>query len=118
VSQAAVTSRVRNGWQVVTVSGEIDVHSGPILRDHLQRCLDDGERDIVVDLSGVPFLDSSGLGVLVEAYRRARSAGRLLRLASCRPAVATIFQITALDKAFSLHPAVEDAISAPRPGTC
>jgi anti-sigma B factor antagonist len=110
---AVVSSRQLNGWWVVSVAGEIDVHSGPSLREHLLRALASGERNLVVDLSGVSFLDSSGLGVLVTAHKRARAAGGALRLASCRPAVATIFQITALDRAFSIHPTVEDAVSAP-----
>jgi anti-sigma B factor antagonist len=116
VAQTAVeNSGHRNGWWVVSVSGEIDVHSGPSLREHLLQALANGERDLVVDLAGVSFLDSSGLGVLVTAHKRARAAGGALRLASCQPAVATIFQITALDRAFSIHPTLDDAISAPRP---
>jgi anti-sigma B factor antagonist len=113
---AVVSSGHQNGWWVVSVIGEIDVHSGPSLREHLLRALANGERDLVVDLSGVSFLDSSGLGVLVTAHKRTRAAGGSLRLASCRPAVATIFQITALDRAFSIYPTVEDAVTAPRPG--
>lgn len=112
---AVVSSGHQDGWWVVSVAGEIDVHSGPSLREHLLRALANGEHDLVVDLAGVSFLDSSGLGVLVTAHKRARAAGGLLRLASCQPAVATIFQITALDRAFSIHPSVEDAIEAPRP---
>ena len=111
---AVVNSGHRNGWWVVSVSGEIDVHSGPSLREHLLRALASGERYLVVDLSGVSFLDSSGLGVLVTAHKRARAADGVMRLACCQPAVATIFQITALDRAFSIHDTVEDAVSAPR----
>jgi anti-sigma B factor antagonist len=112
---AVVSSGQRNGWWVVSVTGEIDVHSGPNLREHLLAALAKGQLDLVVDLSGVSFLDSSGLGVLVTAHKRARAAGGALRLASCRPAVATIFQITALDRAFAIHPSVDDAVTAPRP---
>jgi anti-sigma B factor antagonist len=115
VQSAVVSSGHEAGWWVVSVAGEIDVHSGPSLREHLLRALANGERDLIVDLSGVSFLDSSGLGVLVTAHKRARAAGGMLRLASCQPAVATIFQITALDRAFSIHPSVEDAVAAPRP---
>lgn len=110
---AVVSSAHRDGWWVVSVAGEIDVHSGPSLREHLLRALASGERGLIVDLAGVSFLDSSGLGVLVAAHKRARASGGILRLASCRPAVATIFQITALDRAFSIHPTVEDALAAP-----
>jgi anti-sigma B factor antagonist len=115
VAQSAVVNSIhRDGWWVVSVSGEIDVHSGPSLRDHLLTALAQGEHDLVVDLAGVSFLDSSGLGVLVTAHKRARAAGGLLRLASCQPAIATIFQITALDRAFAIYPTVAEALAAPR----
>jgi anti-sigma B factor antagonist len=110
----AVTGEERDGWYVVAVTGEIDVHTGPVLREHLLGALTSGRHEVVVDLSGVSFLDSSGLGVLVTAHKRARAAGGELRLASCQPAVATIFQITALDRALSIHPTVAQALAVER----
>jgi anti-sigma B factor antagonist len=61
----------------------------------------------------VSFLDSSGLGVLVTAHKRARTTNGELRIAGCRPPVATIFQITALDRAFCIYPTVAEALAAP-----
>ena len=109
-----VTSRQADGWHVVTVHGEIDVHTGPALRDHLLSAFAQGEGAVTVDLSQVSFLDSSGLGVLVTAHKRARSVGGELRIAACTPPVATIFQITALDRAFSVFPTLESALETPR----
>jgi anti-sigma B factor antagonist len=112
IEPAAVTSSLTGGHRVVAVSGEIDVHSGPVLREHLLDLIAHHESEIVVDLSEVSFLDSSGLGVLVTAHKRARALGGHLRLAACRPAVADIFQITALDKAFPMYDSVDDALAA------
>jgi anti-sigma B factor antagonist len=112
--QAVVTSQHRDGWRVVQVTGEIDVHTGPTLRDHLLSALAQGEPDLIIDLAEVSFLDSSGLGVLVTAHKRARAAEGELRLASCQPSVATIFQITALDRAFAIYSTVDEALQAPR----
>jgi anti-sigma B factor antagonist len=111
----SVDSSLSGGHRVVTVTGEIDIATGPVLREQLLALVDDGDSDIVIDLGQVPFLDSSGLGVLVAAYKRARSAGGQLRLAGCRPAVETIFQITALDRAFPIYPTVADAVRDAEP---
>jgi len=113
VTQAIVSSTRVDDWRVVTVNGEIDVHTGPALRDHLLSAFAQGEDTLVVDLSQVSFLDSSGLGVLVTAHKRARTTDGELRIAGCRPPVATIFQITALDRAFCIYPTVDDALAAP-----
>jgi anti-sigma B factor antagonist len=108
-----VTSDRVGQWRVVSVNGEIDVHTGPALRDHLLSVFAQGEDTVIVDLSQVSFLDSSGLGVLVTAYKRAQTTCGELRIASCRPPVATIFQITALDRAFRIYPTVQEALAAP-----
>jgi len=116
VTHAAIVTSTRAGtWRVVTVHGEIDVHTGPELRDHLLSAFTQGEDTLVVDLSQVTFLDSSGLGVLVSAHKRARATAGELRIAACRPPVATIFQITALDRAFCIYPTVEQALTTPHP---
>jgi anti-sigma B factor antagonist len=111
--EAIVTSTREGDWRVVTVNGEIDVHTGPALRDHLLSAFAAGEDTLVVDLSQVSFLDSSGLGVLVTAHKRARTTDGELRIAACRQPVSTIFQITALDRAFCIYPTVEAALAAP-----
>jgi anti-sigma B factor antagonist len=116
VSQRPIVTSVREGdWRIVSVNGEIDVHTGPALRDHLLSAFAHGEDTVVVDLAQVSFLDSSGLGVLVTAHKRARTTDGELRIAACRPEVATIFQITALDRAFCIYPTVADALTAPHP---
>lgn len=114
MTHTAIVSSSRDGdWRVVTVNGEIDVHTGPALRDHLLSAFSQGEDTVVVDLSQVSFLDSSGLGVLVTAHKRARTTNGELRIAACRPPVSTIFQITALDRAFCIYPTVEEALATP-----
>ena len=110
MTQALVTSSAVQGRRVVRVSGEIDVDTGPQLRDHLLGLVAAGEYDIVVDLSGVSFLDSSGLGVLVMVHKRIRTAGGALRLAGCQPEVVSIFHLTALDRVIEMFPTVQDAL--------
>ena len=65
----------RNGFAVLAVQGEVDVYTAPQLREQLISLVDAGQRNIVVNLEGVEFLDSTGLGVLVGGLKRVRSAG-------------------------------------------
>jgi anti-anti-sigma factor len=73
-----VTQAERDGWAVVTVAGEMDLTSSPAVRQKVHEAVADGRRSLVLDLAGVRFCDSSGVGVLIGARRLMRScAGRL-----------------------------------------
>jgi anti-sigma B factor antagonist len=89
---------------VVRVVGEIDVATAPELRDALHRLLDHGAHAIVIDLSGVNFLDSSGLGVLLGVHKRLLEQGDApLRLTQAPAAVVRVLEITGLDRTFTLE---------------
>jgi anti-anti-sigma factor len=73
-----VTQAERDGWAVVTVAGEMDLISSPAVRQKVHEAVAEGRRSLVLDLAGVRFCDSSGVGVLIGARRLMRScAGRL-----------------------------------------
>jgi len=94
---------------LVTVAGDLDLESAPAMTAALRKVL--GDQPIVVDLSGVDFMDSSGLGVLVGAHKEA--AGLLL--AEPGPRLQKIFKITKLHKVFALYGTVDEAIASLRP---
>ncbi len=85
-----VTQAERDGWVVVTVTGEMDLISSPAVRQKVHDAVAEGRRSLVLDLAGVRFCDSSGVGVLIGARRLMRScAGRLrIVLPDDGPAVA------------------------------
>lgn len=93
-------------WTVVAAEGEVDVASSPALSQALDEALQQG-RKVVVDLRGVTFLDSTGLGVLVQALNTATEASRELRLAVTDPNVLKVFEVTALDDVFAIFPSVD-----------
>jgi anti-sigma B factor antagonist len=68
-----------------------------------------GDSDVIVDLSGVAFLDSTGVGVLVSLFKAARRSGRSARFASVAPGVRSVLEVIKLDRIFDLYP---DAASA------
>jgi anti-sigma B factor antagonist len=97
---------------VVHVAGEVDVYTSPSLKAALIDAMSEGCPLVIADLGKVPFIDSSGLGVLVGALRRAREAGGELRLVSDDDAVVKILRITGLDRVFSLYPSLDEALGA------
>ncbi|MBS3957321.1 MAG: STAS domain-containing protein [Clostridiales bacterium] len=86
----------------ITLGGEVDVYTAPRLKDVLVEQLESGCTDIIVDFDGVGFIDSSGLGVLVGALRRAKENGGSVRLVCSRDNILKIFRITGLDKVFPI----------------
>ena len=97
---------------VVHVTGEIDIFATGGLRRQLEELIAQGRTDIVVDLSDVAFIDSTGLGVLVGALKRLRAASGTFSLVCSKEPLLKIFRITALDQVFPIFPTVEAATSA------
>jgi len=103
--------RIEGSVSVLELKGDLDVSSAPTLQAALQQLMDDGKRLVVLDLEAVPFMDSSGLGVLVAAHRRLTAAGGQIALASAAPALKTVFKLTRTDRLFKLYDAVSDAVA-------
>jgi anti-sigma B factor antagonist len=102
----------RDGWAVLAVSGEVDVATAPRLRERLIELVNSGRHRIVVDLSGVDFLDSTGLGVLVGALKRVRTHDGELALVCAEPRILKVFEITGLTKVFTMFGSVDEAVAA------
>jgi len=91
----------------MTLIGEIDLYTAPRLHGELVSVLS-GETpvQVVVDMSGVEFCDSTGMNVLLAAHRRSREQGGDLALAAPRPAVRKILHVTGLETVFTVLDAV------------
>jgi anti-sigma B factor antagonist len=107
--ELSLATRATGGYTVVEVRGEVDVYTAPVLRERLVEVIDGGAERVVVDLRGVDFLDSTGLGVLIGALKRLRLAGGELGLVCHSAKLLKIFRITALDRVFALYETVEAA---------
>jgi anti-sigma B factor antagonist len=97
---------------VVAVGGEIDVYTAPKLRERLVELINSGHYHLVINLEGVDFLDSTGLGVLVGALKRVRSHQGSLRLVCTQERLLKIFRITGLAKVFPIYDTVDEAAQA------
>jgi anti-sigma B factor antagonist len=102
----------RAGVPVVGVRGEVDVATAPALRETLDATIDGGPGTVVVDLSGVTFIDSTGLGVLIGARKRCLDVGGELRVVVAEPRILKVFEITGLSDLFTIHPALEPALGS------
>lgn len=98
---------------IVAVDGVLDLHTSPRLRDHLDQMIAQKAPHLVIDLSGVEFCDSSGLGVLIFNLKRARAAGGSLGLAAPRGSVRRLLHTTGLDRVMAVHRSVEEALDKP-----
>lgn len=108
----SVTSRTEGDWTILDVSGEVDLFTAPKLREHIVSLVDDGRRRIAVNLQGVEFMDSTGLGVLVGALKRLREQDGALALVSPTGPVERVLTVTGLDKVFAIHGTVEQATAS------
>lgn len=102
---SAVNSETRT---VISVSGEVDIATSPALDAAIATAVGEETKQIVVDLSDVTFMDSSGLGVIVRGLKRSREAGIELDLVITNDRVLKVFSITGLDQVIEIHSAIAD----------
>lgn len=100
------------GYTVIAVNGEIDVYTAPKLRETLISLVEAGSYQLIVDMEGVEFLDSTGLGVLVGGLKRVRAQDGWIDLVCTQNRILRIFKITGLNKVFSIYDTVPQAAAA------
>ncbi len=100
------------GVEVLDVGGEIDVATSPELHELLSGLIESGPGLLIVNLTDVSFIDSTGLGVLVGAVRELRAGGGDLRLVVTQPHIIKLLELTGLDEVFSVLPSMSDAVGS------
>lgn len=104
-----VTSHSTDSGTMVTVQGELDAHTAPQVREAVEAAITPGAR-VVADLTGVTFLDSTGLGVFVTALKHVREVDGTLDLVITSPRVLKVFELTGLDVVIPIHEEISDAL--------
>jgi anti-sigma B factor antagonist len=100
------------GRTVIAVSGEIDVYTAPRLRETIVSLVDSGNYRLIVDMEGVEFLDSTGLGVLVGGLKRVRAHDGGIDLVCTQGRILRIFRITGLSRVFNIYDSVDEAVAS------
>ena len=107
-----ITERTEENVPIVALAGDIDLESSPKLRDFLKPKSNQKTPKLLLDFSGVNYIDSSGLATLIEYFQAVQGFGGKLALASLSPRVKNVFEIVRLEQIFSLYPDVPAALAA------
>jgi anti-sigma B factor antagonist len=99
------------GVTVLAPSGRLDVTGAPALKEAVSEAMKNGQARLIIDLEGVSFVDSSGLGSVVTALKQARSSKGDLRLAAPNQQVRVVLELTTLDRVFPYYATVEEALT-------
>ncbi|MFI6095471.1 STAS domain-containing protein [Lentzea sp. NPDC051213] len=105
-----VGSEVQRGWRVLAVTGELDIDTVPVLSARLDA--DVTGKQAVLDLSGLQFMDSTGLALVLDWHRRLAEAGGQLRIAGTQAPVQRLFELADVASVLSLHRTVDEAVQA------
>lgn len=109
---ALTEEQLANGAHVVAVAGEVDIFTAPDLKRTITQAIEGGTRLLVIDLTQTRFLDSTALGVLIGAVKRLRPLDGRLAIVNTEPSTAKTFQITGLDRIFTIVETREAALEA------
>ena len=105
------TEQVGNGVQVISLTGEVDLYTAPEFKQELLRVIGERPKQVVVDFTDTTFIDSTTLGVLVGGVKRLRPEGGQLSLVCRDRNITKIFEITGLDRVFTIYETRDEALS-------
>lgn len=105
------TRQAENGVTVVAPTGRLDVAGAPALKDAISEVVKNGPTSVVIDMEGVSFVDSTGLGSVIAALKEIRSSQGQLRLAAPNQQVRVVLELTTLDRVFPYFATVEEALA-------
>ncbi len=111
---AVLNARVREmgGIPVVELEGEIDLSTSPVFKETVYGVIESGNKDVIIDLNELEFMDSTGLGVLVAALKKTSYQGGSIRLICNKRNILKVFTITGLDKVFSIYDNLQRCLQA------
>jgi anti-sigma B factor antagonist len=101
----------KSGTCVVAFKGEVDLESSPAAREILLKCFENTGK-VIVDLSEVTYIDSSGVASLVEALQAAKKNGSQFALAASSEPTRRVLELARLDKVFTMYDSVDEGVNA------
>jgi anti-sigma B factor antagonist len=111
------TERLDDNSYVIALAGEVDLYTAPEFKQQLLDVIGQGAKDVVVDFSDTTFIDSTTLGVLVGGVKRLRTNEGQLSLVCSDRNITKIFEITGLDRVFTIYASRDEAVSRIGPAT-
>ncbi len=105
------TEQIRDATYVISLAGEVDLYTAPEFKQQLLEVIGQGGKQVVVDFSNTTFIDSTTLGVLVGGVKRLRTNDGQLSLVCSDRNITKIFEITGLDRVFTIYSTRDEAVS-------
>ena len=105
------TEHVNGDTYVISLAGEVDLYTAPEFKQQLLEVIGQGRKEVIVDFSDTTFIDSTTLGVLVGGVKRLRTNDGQLSLVCSDRNITKIFEITGLDRVFTIYPSREEAVA-------
>jgi len=106
-----------SGLPVLGVTGEIDIYTAPLFKQAVVNLVSEGNQDVIIDLSGVTFMDSSGFGTLLGATKRLRPSGGGLHLAAPNSTIQRMLRLPRLDSIMQIYETVDEAVGSVKAGS-
>jgi len=106
------TEQLNNEQYVISLAGEVDLYTAPEFKQQLLDVIAQGGKDVIVDFTNTTFIDSTTLGVLVGGVKRLRTNDGQLSLVCNDRNITKIFEITGLDRVFTIHATRDEAVGA------
>jgi len=107
-----IAEKRENDIVIYGVNGDIDINSSPDVRKAFEKPIDAKAPKIIINMSGVSYIDSSGLATLVEMLKKTRAYGGKLGLSNLAAKVKSLFEITKLEKLFDIYETEEEAVGS------
>jgi anti-sigma B factor antagonist len=105
------TEQLSDDSYVISLSGEVDLYTAPEFKQQLLEVIGQGGKQVIVDFTNTTFIDSTTLGVLVGGVKRLRTNEGQLSLVCSDRNITKIFEITGLDRVFTIYPTRDEAVS-------
>lgn len=102
----------KEGFHAVTPVGELDVYTVPLFRKVVLKLEGDRRHDLILDLTKVTFIDSSGFGSLIETYQKVRSVEGNIVFVLDNPRILKLFRLVNLDRVFKIYPNLGKALQS------
>ena len=105
------TEQLSDNVYVISLAGEVDLYTAPEFKQQLLDVIGNGAKNVIVDFTDTSFIDSTTLGVLVGGVKRLRPNDGQLSLVCSDRNITKIFEITGLDRVFTIYPTRDEALS-------
>lgn len=99
-------------YRIIDIEGEVDVYTSMDLKKALNKLIDEGQLQLIINLDKVSYMDSSGLGTLVAVLKKIKKENGALKIINLSPSIKKIFELTRLTKFFEIFENEENAIKS------